>query len=560
MNNDPYRAPQHELNVVSSLLRDSNAANQLVDWNHPVGPQYWLRHEHFKSEWVGAAYMALLSGGLRDIEQRLRDYPNADPATVKADAIVARMALPYQKRAAVGDPSALAQLNDSAYWAAVRSAIREMAQPSWPANPEHARHDAYVTTRADQHPSTVENVPFELSRGRGNDRHALVKELAVIGAILNNPDRAQQFWYTPSSPDASPYWLLPQDFGDPSTAEIWDALVTGPDPAIALPAARDPMLTQEQRATAMIQHITTRLIYNDHHRSTGDPAAKARLDANANQVIATYLARASADDFSPNPDNAAEYAVTFILEPSIPAAVEDLAGRVRKYGLSEASLGQVAIELSTNEHALDRLSERLDAAPSTLAGYSTPDPNAEPAPEQSEGPSYTSRPNERRVLISLMQNPSQLHQNGPTRSLAEQDFTQPEHRYLFKALQSLQSQHPNVAQDSWLLTKQAQRLAQYDGAPPLDFEELRNIGHEARTQRVPEAGQGAGHLVTMTVRRTARDASTAVQAAAQKTLDPRALIDQSRQQFQQATREALRYHEQSVPEPTPYGAQQANVA
>lgn len=64
----------------------------------------------------------------------------------------------------------------------------------------------------------------------------------------------------------------------------------------------------------------------------------------------------------------------------------------------------------------------------------------------------------------------------------------------------------------------------------------------------------------MTVRRTARDASTAVQAAAQETLDPRVLIDQSREQFQQATREALRYHQQSVPEPSHYGTQQANVA
>ncbi|MER5617655.1 hypothetical protein [Streptomyces sp. NPDC002215] len=556
MNNDQYGAPQHELNVLSSLLRDSSAVNQLVDWNRP-DPQYWLRPDHFKSEWAGAAYTALLSGGLSDIEQRLRAFPNADRATVTADAVMARMAVPYQQRAAVGDPSAQAALNDSAYWAAVHSAVREMSQPSWPANTEHARHDAYVTTRAAQHPSTTENVPFELSRGRGNDSDALMKELAVIGAILNNPDRAQQFWYIPSSPDASPYWLQPQDFGDPSTAEIWDALVTGPDPAIALPAARDPQLTPEQRAAAMIQHITTRLVYNDHHRSTGDPEAKARLDANANQRIGAYLARASAPDYSPNPDNAAEYAVTFVLEPSIPAAVEDLAGRVRDYGLSDASLGRVALELSTTEYALDQLAERLDAAPRTLAGYSTPDQTAEPAPEQSEGPSYTSQPTERRVLISLMQNPSQLHRDGPTRSLAEQDFTKPEYRYLFKAIQSLP---PNAAQDPWLLTNQAHQLARYEGAPPLKLEELSNIGYAARTERVPEASQGAGHLVTMTVRRTARDASTAVQAAAQKTLDPRTLIDQSRQQFQQATSEALRYHDQSVPGPTRYGTQQANVA
>ncbi|MFI5864594.1 hypothetical protein [Streptomyces sp. NPDC051546] len=555
MNNDQYAAPQHELNVISSLIRDRSTVDQLVDWNRP-DPQYWLTPNHFQTAWLQDAYHALLSGGLGDIEQRLQVYPNADPATVTADAVMARMRMPYQERAAVGDASAQAALDNSAYWAGVHNAVLQMAQPTWPANVQHARHDAYVTVRAAQHPSTVTDVPFELSRARGNDNDTLIKELAVIGAVLNDPARAQQFRYAPSSPDASPYWLQPQDFADPSTAEIWDALVTGPDPAIALPAATDPTLTPQQRAAAMIQHITLRLDYNDYHRSTGDQGAKDRRATNANQAIAAYLARASAPDFSPNPDNAAQYAVSFVLEPSIPAAVEDLAGRVRDYGLADTSLGKVALNLSTNEHALDQLAERLDAAPRTLAGYAQPQAPAS-APEPSEGqPSYTSRPTERRVLISLMQDPSQLY-NGPTRSLAAQDFTQPEHAYLFKAIQSLP---PDAAQDPWLLANQANQLARYDGAPALDFQELNQIGYAARTLKVPPADQAAGHLVTMTVRRTARDASTAVQSAARQTQDPRALIDQSRQQFQQATHEALRYHEQSVPEPTHYNTHQANVA
>ncbi|MFJ9580663.1 hypothetical protein ACIRQF_30270 [Streptomyces sp. NPDC101191] len=562
MNNEQYGAPQHELNVISSLLRDSSTVNQLVDWNRPE-PQYWLRTDHFQTTWLGDAYEALLTGGLGDIEQRLQAYPGADRAQATADAVTARMMTLYQQRAAAGDANAQWAVNQAYYthsdfWAGLHGAIRQMAQPTWPANPEHARHDAYVTARAAQHPSTTENVPFELTRPRGYDNDARHRELAVIGAILNKPARAQDFWYSPQSPDASPYWLQPQDFGDPVTAEIWDALVTGPDPAIALPAATDPNLTPQQRAAAMIQHITTRLTYNDHHRSTGDPAAQARLDANVNQQIATYLAQASAPDFSPNPDNAARYAVTFILEPSIPAAVEDLAGRVRDYGLSDASLGQIGLELRTNEYALNQLADRLDAAPRTLAGYSTPNQTAAPAAEQREGqPSYTSVPTERRVLISLMQNPNQLQQDGPTRSLAEQDFTQHEHRYLFKALQSLP---PDAAQDRWLLQSQAQQLARYDQAPPLNAEELARIEQGVRDLKVAPADQGASHLVTMTVRRTARDASTAVQTAARETLDPRVLIDQSREQFQQATHEALRYHEQSVPEPTPYGTHQAHVA
>jgi hypothetical protein len=562
VNNEQYGAPQHELSVLSSLLRDSSAARQLVDWNRKE-PQYWLRPYHFQTAWLGDAYDALLSGGLDDIEQRLQTYPGADRAQATADAVTARMMTLYQERAAAGDANAQWAVNQAYYthsdfWAGLHGAVRQLAQPTWPANPEHARHDAYVTVRAAQHPSTSQNVPFELSRARGYDNDARYRELAVIGAILNDPGRVKDFRYTPQSRDASPYWLQPQDFGDPVTAEIWDALVTGPDPAIALPAAADPNLTPQQRAAAMIQHITTRLTYNDHHRSTGDPAAQDRLDTNVNQAIGVYLAQASAPDFSPNPDNAARYATTFILEPSIPAAVEDLAGRVRDYGLSDASLGQIGLELRTNEYALNHLAERLDAAPRTLAGYSTPNQGSKPAPEQSKGqPSYTSLPTERQVLISLMQDPTQLHQEGHTRSLAEQDFTQPEHRYLFKAIKSLP---PDAAQDRWLLNVQAHQLARYDGAPPLNSEELNSIGLAARTLKVAPADQGAGHLVTMTVRRTARAASTAAQAAAKETLDPRVLIDQSRQQFQQATHEALRYHEQSVPEPTPYGTQQAHVA
>ncbi|MCZ1012292.1 hypothetical protein O1L68_42040 [Streptomyces lydicus] len=531
---------------------------QLVDWNRP-DPQYWLQVDHFKTPWLGDAYYALLSGGLTDIEQRRRAYPNADPAQLAADALIARMARPYQERAAAGDLSAQAALNDSAYWADIHSAFRELAQPAWPASNEHLRHDAYVIARAARYPSSSTDVPFELARGRGYDNDARTRELAVIGAVLHDADRAQQFHYKPSSPDASPYWLQPQDFGDPATAEIWDALVTGPDPAIALPAATDPRLTSKQRTAAMINHISTRLFYSDYHRSTGDEGAKARLDNNVYRAIATYLADASRRDFSPYPENVAVYAVSFILEPSIPAIVEDLAGRVRDHGLADASLYQASLELSTNEHALNQLQERLDQAPRTLAGYATPDQTSMPAPEQPEGPSYTSRPIERGVLISLMQDSNQLHRYGPPRALAEQDFTQPEHTYLFKAIKSLP---PHTARDPWILAHQAQQMAHYDGAPPLDHQELSNIAFEALSRRVPPVDKAAGHLVTMTVRRTARDASTAVQAAARTATDPRQLIDYSRQQFQQATREALRYHQQSVPEPSRYASQsqQANFA
>ncbi|MFE7332554.1 hypothetical protein ACFU8W_48505 [Streptomyces sp. NPDC057565] len=563
MINGQFQAPQHELNVISSMLRDrSTAYNQFVDWSASE-PHYWLKAEHFKSPQLAEIYNALLSGGLRDIEERLRAYPQADPIQVTADAVIARIAAKYQQMAAAGIPGAWETLNNSAAWADMHNTVRQLAQPSWPSEPSQARHDAYVTVRAAQHPSFKEGVPFELNRGRAYDEETLRKELAVIGAIINDPRRAAQFLFQPSSPDASPYWLQPEDFGDPATAEIWDALVTGPDPAITLPAATDPSLTKEQRAQAMIEHIYHRLYYNDYHRSTADPAAQTRLSNNTNQAIAATLAQVSRDDFNPhpdftwNPDNAHLYAAHFILEPSIPAAVQALAGEVRRDGLADASLYQVSMDLDTHLHALNQLKERLEKAPPTRANHSPADQTDGPTPAPAEEPGYIARDIERKVLISLMQDPHQLRYGGHAGRLGEQDFTQREHSYVFKAVRDLP---PDAAREPWVLANRANQLAQSDGGLPLDPGEMRNIAFAARTVQVPPAEQGAGHLVVMTIRRTARDASTAMDAAAQQpAADPRHLVDHSRTQLQQATREAQRHHEQSVPEPTRY-ATQANVA
>ncbi|MGP3951264.1 hypothetical protein [Streptomyces sp. 7N604] len=557
MNNERFGVPQHELNVVSSLLRDRRVAfEQLVDWGRRE-PQYWLRPEHFQTGWLGDAYRVLLSGGLDEIDQSLQAYPNADPAQVAADVVVQRLWTQYQQMAESGDPGARATLHDREFWTNTYNGLRQLSDASWPADPSDARHDAYVVVQAAQYPSATEGVPFQLAQGRPYDEVTQHRELSVIGAVLNDPARALQFRYTPSNPDASPYWLQPQDFGDPSTAEIWDALVTGPDPAIALPAATDPNLTPEQRTQAMVQHVYRRLWYNDYHRSGADPAAQARLENKTNQAIAQILVKASQPDFSPNPDNASLYAVNFILEPSIPAAVDALAGQVRRDGRADASLYQVAVQLSTHEHALDQLKERLDHSPRTLDNYGAAEPAA--TPSQEEGPRYASRDVERRVLISLIRDPAQLNDGGRVQSLAAQDFTQPEHAYLFKAIQSL-PQH--AAQDTWVVANQARQLAIRDQAPRLDGYELENIMRAATSlPPVPPAQQSAGHLITLTVRRTSHEASTAIAAAAQQaSLDPRHLIEQSRAQVQQATHEALRYHDQSVPAQTMHSAPGANVA
>jgi hypothetical protein len=535
--NPQYNAPQHELNVISSMLRDRFVPyNQFVDWN-AIPPKYWLEAHHFQTPWLSRIYQTLLGGGLDDIEQRLQ-YGAGDPALVTADVLTERLMLNLQQEALVGVPGAWEAFNDPGYRSSIHDAVYRLAHPSWPAVPQHARHDAYVTVRAAQHPSPTDGVPFELARGRAYDADAREKELAVIGVILDQPSRALQFRYDPSDPSVSPYWLQPQDFGDSAIAEIWDALVTGPDPAIALPAATDSSLTSEQRTRAMIEHIYGRLSYNDSHRAAADLDAQARLADGTLEKVARCLVEASRPGYYPDPHNAALYAAHFILVPSIPDVVDALAGSVRRDGLADASLYQVAAQLSTHENALNQLAERLNNAPNPLAGYDTADPALAPAQAPEGSPGYQSRFDERKVLLSLMCEPRRLHEPGPLNALTEEDFTQPEHRYYFKALHLLRFDEP-AARDPWLLTSQARQLAAHDGAP-LDGDEMRNIAFLARTSLPAPENTAAERLMVMTVRRTVRDGTSAVAAAAkQHWTDPSRLVGYAQTKTRQAAAQLI---------------------
>ncbi|MGW2937856.1 hypothetical protein ACWDA7_39990 [Streptomyces sp. NPDC001156] len=558
MINPHYQAPQHELNVISSMLRDRSVAYyHFVDWNSS-SPDYWLKAGHFQNPMLGRIYDVLLNGGLDEIEQRLwQGAP--DHAQAIADVVVQRMMQTVQQEAAAGGPAAWEALNDPSYWTWMHSAIYQLAHPSASAIPEHARHDAYVTVQASQHPSAIEGVPFELAAGRADTVDARYKELAVIGAILDDPSRAEQFRYTPSDPAASPFWLQPGDFGDKLTAEIWSALVTGPDPAIALPAAKDASVPSHQRTQAMIDHIYARLRYSDSHRAAADPDAQARISNGTLRSIAQLLTEASHPNYSPNPDNAALYAVQYILEPAIPAAVEDLAGAVRRDGLADASLSQVAMQLGTREYQLSELARRLDSAPRTLAGYDTAPPDVRQPAEPEGSPAYRHHNVERQVLLSLMREPRQLLEPGPVQSLAAQDFTQPEHRYAYQALQLLRFDDRAV-RDPWVITHQAHQLARIEGAPPLDLSEMESLAHSAKTAPPYPTEDGAERLIYMTVRRTVRDATSCISAAVQENkTDPRQLIEYALTQTRQATAEASRHHQQSVPEPSRYAAYQTTV-
>jgi hypothetical protein len=157
------------------------------------------------------------------------------------------------------------------------------------------------------------------------------------------------------------------------------------------------------------------------------------------------------------------------------------------------------------------------------------------------------------VLLSLIRDPSQLHRPGAFRALSERDFTQLEHQYYFKVLKSLPE---GAVQDSWVLKHQVQKLARYEGAPDLNIQDIGLIDSAARTLPPEPAEQ----LIFMTVRRTVANGSTAMEAAAgDNRVDPRRLVAYALGQTQQATQEAWRYHQQSVPEQPRYTADQARI-
>ncbi|WP_326581736.1 hypothetical protein OIE69_44010 (plasmid) [Actinacidiphila glaucinigra] len=552
-----FDAPDQEVHLLSSLLRTPGAARDLVQATS-AGPRYWLSTEHFQTDWIANAYGVLASGGLEEIETETWRNPGQDPAITAANIVVRRLWDRHVEMAASGHQGAQAVLNDAAHWQDLLNKLIEVGGARY-ASVQDARHHAYVIVRGAERPSAIDGVPFSLAGRPATGLTIIEPELAVLGAILDDPQRAERFLYSPTASGASPYWLQPEDFSDPLTAEIWDALVTGPDPAIALPAVSDPLVTPAARTEAMIEHVYRRLWFNDYLRRGGDPAAQARIDSNAMLAIREVLVQASRGAWGTNPDLAPIYALDHILEPSITHVVDELAGAVRVQGTADTALYEVARALGAQVDALDKLRDRLDAGLTFRsdeggARVRQPPPSSEVAQKV-----HTTHDVERRVLISLIRDPSQLRGAGATPNLAPQDFTRAEHHVLFRALQEMD---PALASDPWLVAAHANRLAAREQIPGFRNEAMLQVLQDLKTRsEVPRAEVGAHHLITMTVRRSAVEASLVMTAGVQDpAVDRRQLLVRSRGLVQQATAEALRIHAQSVPAPAPQRGAQHHVA
>ncbi|MET8676099.1 hypothetical protein ABZW18_00455 [Streptomyces sp. NPDC004647] len=540
--------PPHERNVISGLLRNEFLAHeQLTTDRHALTPQPWLKSKHFQTGWLGEIYDVLVHGGLVDIYQHLTAHPGTDRTTAVVQIVTQHMWRRYEEKALAGLPGEA--LEDPQFWQSLQGQLRDMADPDRPTDLRHVRHDAYaILQQAPGPPSQASGQP---SRPRQRDEWGLWGELAVIDAVIDNPAWGRpghdaKFCYTPSDPEASPYWLQPQDFSDHTFAEVWDALVTGPDPAVALPEASDPTLRPEQRRQAIAEHIWQRLWHNDRARAADDPMAAARLKDDTYPALWTFLNGGSPNLHS-NPELATHYAVEHVLEPSIPSAIHALAGQVASDGQMDASLPDVAAKLSETLAALDALKERINQGPRTSTTYSPADQGPGAVPQTNNG--FADLDKERRVVLSLISDPTQFAADWRVQRLHRHDFTKPEHRYLFQASKNSLNQQ-GLPHDPALLAQEAARLAHHDRAAPLNTIELLQLQQAAASQQAPAAaGQAAGHLIFLTVRRATQRASTVMSTAANRRgAHPGHLIDQSRDQIVQATNEALRYDYAPAPD------------
>ncbi|WP_331726251.1 hypothetical protein [Streptomyces sp. NBC_00470] len=531
-------APRHEVDLINCLLRDPGQTSHLVDWNRQPEPKYWLTSRQFQDQRARDVYWALRSGGFAEIDRLAAAYPQESRARIAADVVV-RIVQAECWRRAPGDQAAADKFHDQQYWADLHKLVVQTSNPAWPGAPANARHHAYVTAAEHRH-GRDNGRAFALTKGRSTEPENRLQEFIVIAGVLDDARRAASFQFAPDSRDASPYWLQPQDFSDPVAAELWDALVTGPDPAISLPEARDSQLTAQQQTQAMLDHVHRRLLFNDQHRSTSDAAAKARIDGNEHRsVVATLRGiinaahQPSEQGLQANFQNAPAYAARYILEPSIPAAVDQLAGKVHDIGTGAASFGSIAMGLSEQGHLLDRLWERLSQAHRFAAPTNGQDPKLAPL-KRAAPPAFSNQKMERDTVRAVVKDPGQLR-DGLASALTPQDFTTPEHRFLFQAAQN---HAPGQTPDFWLIASQARALAQEQGAPPLDSGELMAIHDDRRA--APPAATHANHLMLMTVRRVTQSGSTIVRGAARRPGDNRQLVILARGEVRAASEAAMR--------------------
>lgn len=524
---------RHEALVINALLQDPS----FVHWgltNQAAPGEPWLQPTDFRTPLLADMYEVLRNAALQ--------APNGYLAKPPAIELYHGLWNLYQVRAAQGDQAAQRLIADRNAWegqGGLWEYINHLQAPQH-GHPSTAYNHAVEVWNASPRQEPLTQAPP--SPGDVQADIQAWGALSIVGAVLHDPRNAEAFRYQPQDPTASPYWLQGEDFDDEFLNVAWQALVTGPNAVIHSDAAHDPYLVGDARVITLTRLTVDNMQAILAQRAPTDPAAAQALSDPTfwQRAELLFLQDQNASLAHLPPDQIGRHARELVLDPHIRNYVAQLGEQTGAEIRSAGPVGQgLLATLARSVAAIQRLRERVSsaAAPTSAQTQRVRVTRPETA--------YATPARERAIIDAALQSPDFMR-TEQYRTLRGEDFTVPEHRALFEAMQ----RHPTP----WhpLLLVQEAHLASTN-AQPLNGDLMVQIASAAYADApriAPPADGGpqdprvmAQQLVTVTLRRSTEQANTVVTKAAHTPqMSTDAMLGIAAQQYTQAAQSALRYN------------------
>ncbi|MFF5019513.1 hypothetical protein [Streptomyces sp. NPDC001165] len=523
---------RHEALVINGLLQDLS----FVHWGltNPGDPEPWLQPADFRAPLLGDMYEVLRNAAMQAPNGYL-----AQPSTVVLYHGLWNL---YQARAAQGDLAAQRLIADRNAWEG-RGGLWEYINHLQA--PQHGHPSTAYEHAVEVWNASPRQEPLTQAPPSPGDVHADIQAwgaLSIVGAVLHDPRNAEAFRYQPQDPKASPYWLQGEDFDDEFLNVAWQALVTGPNAVIRSEAAHDPYLVGDARVITLTRLTVTNMQAILAQRAPTDPAAaQALADPTFRQRAELLLMQDQIGSLAHlPPEQIGRHARELVLDPHIRNYVAQLGEQTSAEIRSAGPVGQgLLATLARSVAAIQRLRERVNsaAAPTSLQTGRVRVSRPETA--------YATPARERAIIDAALQSPDFMF-TAQYQALCGEDFTVPEHRALFEAMQ----RHPTP----WhpLLLVQEAHLTS-SNAHALNGDLMVQIASAASADApriAPPADGGpqdprvmAEQLVTVTLRRATEQANTVVTTAAHTPqMSTDAMLGIAAQQYTQAAQSALRYN------------------
>ncbi|MFJ8785840.1 hypothetical protein [Streptomyces sp. NPDC102476] len=540
---------RHEALVINALLQDPS----FVQWGltNPAAPgEPWLQPADFRTPLLGDMYEVLRNAQLQS--------PNGYFAKPPAIELYHGLWNLYQARAAQGDQAAQRLIADRNAWegrGGLWEYINHLQAPQH-GHPATAFEHAVEVWNASPRQEPLTQAPP--SPGHVQADIQAWGALSIVGAVLHDPRNAEAFRYQPQDPTASPYWLQGEDFDDELLNVAWQALVTGPNAVIHSEAAHDPYLVGDARVITLTRMTVDNMQAILAQRAPTDPAAAEALNDPTFRQRAELLLMQDQNASLAHlpPDQIGRHARELVLDPHIRNYVAQLGEQTSAEIRSAGPVAQgLLTALARSVTAIQRLRERVNNAAAPTSAQTTRVRVTRPET------AYATPARERVVIEAALQNPDFMR-TEQYQALRGEDFTVPEHRALFEAMQ----RHPTpwhpllLVQEAHLTSSNAQALngdvmvqiasAAYPDAAPIT---------QAADGGPQDPRVMAQQLVTVTLRRSTEQANTVVTKAAHTPhMSTDAMLGIAAQQYTQAAQSALRYN--PTPGHTPRQPQQPQTA